>query len=162
MGGAWKHTVFPAPVSNDPEDQFGTFKIYMVYAIGSQLLGMMEKYDYIQPERTFMTAFRHILAASGAHSIKNVEAMTLLFIYHLRSPSNTGIWYLVGMAMRSCIALGLHWEAYYYGIGDLFQQELERRLFWTVYCLERHMSISFGRPFSMTDRTIDASLPLDI
>ena len=149
------------PESSDPEDQFGTFKIYMVYAIGSQLLRMTEKYDYIQPERFFMTAFRHVSAARGAHSIKNVEAMTLLVIYHLRSPSNTGIWYLIGMAMRSCIDLGLHREAYY-SDDDMFQLELKRRLFWTVYSLERHMSISFGRPFSMTDRTIDARLPLDI
>ncbi|KAL1850145.1 hypothetical protein VTK73DRAFT_9743 [Phialemonium thermophilum] len=159
---------FRAASSGDSEEQqFGTFKIYMVYAIGSQLLRMTESYDYIQPERFFLTAFRHISAARGAHSIRNVEAMTLLAIYHLRSPSNTGIWYLVGMAMRSCVDLGLHREAYYddqaaNAAGDMFRRELTRRLFWTVYSLERHLSISFGRPFSVTDRTIDARLPLDI
>ncbi|KIV85596.1 hypothetical protein PV11_01274 [Exophiala sideris] len=143
------------------DDKFWTFKLYMVYAIGAQLLKMTEAYEYTPPERFFITAFRNVSAARDAHSTKNVEAMALLVIYHLRSPSNSGIWSLIGMAMRTCVDLGLHREAFY-TTGDVFEQELNRRLFWTVYSLERHISISFGRPFSINDRVIDVRLPLDI
>jgi hypothetical protein len=87
--------------------------------------------------------------------------MTLLVIYNLRSPSNSGIWYMVGLAMRSAVDLGLHREAHYSKLG-LYQGQIRRRLFWSVYYLERVVALSLGRPFSIVDRDIDASLPKDI
>lgn len=91
------------------QDQFGTFKIYMIYAIGSTLLKLTEAYDYTPPENFFMTALQYISAARESNnSINNIQAMTLLVLYNLRSPSNSGIWYMIGLAMRTCVDLGLH------------------------------------------------------
>ncbi|KAH8202480.1 hypothetical protein TruAng_003380 [Truncatella angustata] len=39
--------------------------------------------------------------------------------------------------------------------------EMRRRLFWSVYSLERTIAISMGRPFSIPDRVIDVELPED-
>ena len=55
----------------------------------------------------------YISAAGESHSVHNIEAMTLLVLYNLRSLSNSGIWYMTGLAMRTCVDLGLHREAYY-------------------------------------------------
>ena len=108
-----------------------------------------------------MTALQYISAARESHTINNVVAMTLLVIYHLRSPSHTGIWYMIGLAMRTCLDLGLHREAHYIRI-DVFSAEVKRRLFWSVYQLERTIAIALGRPVSVQDRDIDVQLPLDI
>jgi hypothetical protein len=143
------------------EDKFGTFKIYMIYAIGATLLKLTESYDYTPPENFFMTALQHISAAKDSHSIHNIEAMTLLVVYNLRSPSNSGIWYMTGLAMRTCVELGLHRDAHYAKFSA-FEAQLRRRLFWSVYFLERVIAVSLGRPYSISDRDIDASLPLDI
>jgi len=40
--------------------------------------------------------------------------------------------------------------------------ELQKRLFWSCYTLDRQTSIVLGRPFAISDRQIDAELPLDI
>lgn len=147
--------------TSSPQDQYGTFKMYMIYAIGATMLKLTQNYDYISPENFFMTALQYISAARESHSVHNIEAMTLLVLYNLRSPSNTGIWYMIGLAMRACVDLGLHREAYY-GTVTAYEGQLRRRLFWTVYFLERVIAVSLGRPYSIADRDIDASLPLEI
>ncbi|TVY78224.1 putative transcriptional regulatory protein [Lachnellula suecica] len=144
-----------------PQDQYGTFKIYMIYAIGATMLRLTEQYDYTPPENFFMTALQYISAARESHSVHNIEAMTLLVLYNLRSPSNSGIWYMIGLAIRTCIDLGLHREAYYCSLAP-YEGQLRRRLFWTVYFLERVIAVSLGRPYSIADRDIDATMPLEI
>lgn len=57
--------------------------------------------------------------------------------------------------------LGLHREAHYSNVLP-YEGQLRRRLFWTVYFLERVIAVSLGRPYSIADRDIDASLPLEI
>jgi hypothetical protein len=147
--------------NSSPQDQYATFKIYMIYAVGATMLKLTEQYDYTAPENFFMTALQYISAARESHSVHNIEAMTLLVLYNLRSPSNSGIWYMIGLAIRTCIDLGLHREAYY---GNLtpYEGQLRRRLFWTVYFLERVIAVSLGRPYSIADRDIDVTMPLEI
>lgn len=94
-------------------------------------------------------------------SVENVEAMTLLVVYHLRSASSQGVWYMIGLAMRTAIDLGLHRKANEINLDPITAQ-MRRRLFWTVYYLERVVSVSLGRPFSIADRHIDLPLPVDI
>lgn len=147
--------------TSSPEDQYCTFKLYMIYAIGATMLKLTQQYEYTPPENFFMGALQFISAARESHSVHNIEAMTLLVLYNLRSPSNTGIWYMIGLAMRTCVDLGLHREAYYGNVTP-YEGQLKRRLFWTVYFLERVIAVSLGRPYSISDRDIDASLPLEI
>lgn len=147
--------------TTSPQDRYGMFKMYMIYAIGATMLKLTEQYDYTPPENFFMAALQYISAARESHSIHNIEAMTLLVLYNLRSPSNSGIWYMIGLAMRTCVDLGLHREAHYGNVPP-YEGQLRRRLFWSVYFLERVIAVSFGRPYSIADRDIDASLPLEI
>lgn len=94
-------------------------------------------------------------------SVENVQAMTLLVVYHLRSASSQGVWYMIGLAMRTAIDLGLHRKANEIYLDPITAQ-LRRRLFWAVYYLERVVSVSLGRPFSISDRHIDIPLPVDV
>ncbi|BAE65318.1 unnamed protein product [Aspergillus oryzae RIB40] len=143
-------------------DKFGIFQLYIVYAIGATFLQLSERYSYIPPEKRFyMTALQQASAMCEARSIENIKAMTLLVVYHLRSASSQGVWYMIGLAMRTAIDLGLHRKANEVSL-DLFTAQLRRRLFWTVYYLERVVSMSLGRPFSIADRNIDLPLPLDV
>lgn len=154
------HALRDQQTSSNTQERFGTFKLYMVYAIGATILQLTEKYDYTPPEKFFITALQHISAARESHSVYNIEAMTLLVLYSLRSPSNSGIWYMIGLAMRTSIDLGLHREAHYNNLSP-YRGQLRRRLFWSVYFLERVVALSLGRPYSIADRDIDANLPHD-
>jgi hypothetical protein len=63
--------------------------------------------------------------------------------------------------MRMCITFGFHRD-----IADLslssFDLQMRRRVFWSCYNLDRHLSISTGRPFAISDQDIDCQLPADI
>ncbi|CAK7210407.1 hypothetical protein SBRCBS47491_000774 [Sporothrix bragantina] len=140
--------------------RYGIFKLYMVYAIGATLLQLTEKTieSDLSPERFYMTALQHMAAAREPRTVQNIEAMTLLVIYHLRSASGLGLWYMIGLAMRTCIDLGMHRRSHEQGLSSEGVQA-RRRLFWTVYALERVIAMSLGRPLSLPDRHIDVHLP---
>ncbi|EAW06324.1 putative C6 transcription factor [Aspergillus clavatus NRRL 1] len=142
-------------------DRFNLFKLYLVYAMGATAIQLSEKYAYIPPERFYTTALQQVPAMCETRSIENIEAMTLLVVYHLRSASSHGLWYIVGLAMRTAIDLGLHRKANEVNL-DPWSAQMRRRLFWTVYYLERVISMSLGRPFSIADRHIDIPLPADV
>ncbi|KAL4863745.1 hypothetical protein BDV12DRAFT_177167 [Aspergillus spectabilis] len=142
-------------------ERFGIFKLYLTYAIGATTMQLSEKYDYVAPERFYFTALQQVPAMCETRSVENVEAMTLLVIYHLRSASSQGVWYMIGLAMRTAIDLGLHRKANEINLDPITAQ-MRRRLFWTVYYLERVVSMSLGRPFSIADRHIDLPLPIDV
>ncbi|TGJ76423.1 hypothetical protein E0Z10_g10883 [Xylaria hypoxylon] len=111
------------------------------------------------PENYYMTALQHLFTARESKTTQNVEAMLLLVLYHIRS-SSYGIWYMIGLAMRTCIDLGLHTKRHEGNI-DRYTVQMRRRLFWSVYSLERTIAICLGRPLSIPDRQIDVELPLD-
>lgn len=112
-------------------------------------------------ERYYATALQYVPTMCEARSIDNIEAMVLLVIYHLRTATSHGMWYMIGLAMRTAIDLGLHRRANELNL-EPFVAQMRRRLFWTVYYLERVVSMSLGRPFSISDRHIDLDLPLDV
>ncbi|KAJ9144260.1 C6 transcription factor [Pleurostoma richardsiae] len=138
--------------------RYGIFKLYMVFAIGATLLQLTNKSAEVSPERFYMTALQHMAAAKEPRTIQNIEAMTLLVVYHLRTASGLGLWYMIGLAMRTCIDLGMHRKNHEQGLSPAAIQA-HRRLFWTVYSLERVIAISLGRPLSIAERQIDVELP---
>ncbi|OJK03384.1 hypothetical protein ASPACDRAFT_21537 [Aspergillus aculeatus ATCC 16872] len=142
-------------------ERFGIFKLYLVYAIGATTIQLSENLATILPEQFYTTALQTVPRMCEPRSVENIEAMTLMVVYHLRSASSQGMWYMVGLAMRTAIDLGLHRKANENNL-DPFTAQMRRRLFWTVYYLERVVSMSLGRPFSIADRHIDLPLPLDV
>ncbi|KAJ5130052.1 Transcription factor [Penicillium bovifimosum] len=147
------------PESLTASQQFGLFKLYLVYAVGSGLLSLTEKEASLPaPETFYMTAIHHISSAREPRSLENIEAMVLLVIFHLRSSISQELWYLIGFAMRTCIHLGLYLSRSEADLPFAVIQK-RRKLFWTVYSLERNISIALGYPVSLPDRLIDVEMP---
>jgi hypothetical protein len=84
--------------------------------------------------------------------------MVLLALFRLRSFISQELWYLIGFAMRTCIHLGMHLSRREVGLPAAIIQR-RRKLFWTVYSLDRNISIALGYPVSLPDRLIDVELP---
>lgn len=146
---------------NTPEEQFDQFKLFMVYAIGAVILQVTESYDSTPPNTFLVTALRFDPTLRESISIASIEAMLLLVLYNLRTTSNSSVWYMIGLAMRTCIDFGLHREARYRRLRP-HEAQLRRRLFWSVYITERYTAWSLGRPFSIPEEEIDAEPPFNI
>ncbi|KAL2858558.1 fungal-specific transcription factor domain-containing protein [Aspergillus pseudoustus] len=139
--------------------QPGLFKLYLVYAIGSGLLDLTEKRTSSpMPEAFYATAMQHVPSTRDPRSLENIEGMVLLALFHLRSIISQELWYLIGFAMRTCIHLGMYLSRREAGLPASIIQR-RRKLFWTVYSLERNISIALGYPVSLPDRLIDVDLP---
>lgn len=74
--------------------------------------------------------------------VRSVQYLLLLALYSLRSPRNPGAWALAGLAVRQCIELGLHRKPANPELS--MERELEVRLFWSCYYLDRGVSVALG------------------
>lgn len=100
-------------------------------------------------------AIQDVECLSEARTLESLEGMLLLVIYQLRSPSQPGVWSLIGMAMRHALSSGLHRRSQ----GPNIVDQRRKRIFWTTYMLERSIARTLGLPVSISDRDIDVAFP---
>jgi hypothetical protein len=86
---------------------------------------------------------------------------------------NVDTWFLVGLAARIALGMGLHASSTYEGL-DTNIAEMRKRLFFSVYMMDRYVdglraitftltvfsvvSTALGRPFALHDDDIDVSV----
>lgn len=104
------------------------------------------------------TALQHMSAARGLAgyvlhpgSIAGVQALLLLVQYSLVDPAHYDCWYLVAMAARLVVDLGLHCEPPPETKISKSTLDLRRRIFHCTYAFDRLVSMAFDRAFSFTD-----------
>lgn len=70
-------------------------------------------------------------------SIAGIQAILLLAQYSLVDPEHFRSWYLVGMAARVMVDLGLHQDPPAEVVTDEDRLDLRRRVFYCIYSLDR-------------------------
>lgn len=71
-------------------------------------------------------------------TLVGIQAIMLLAQYSLVDPAHFRTWYLVGMAARVLVDLGLHQDHHSETVPSE-QQDLRRRVFHCVYSLDRYL-----------------------
>ncbi|KAJ5934061.1 hypothetical protein N7466_003608 [Penicillium verhagenii] len=135
-------------------------KLFMVYAIGAATYRVTETQPSISANDLFRTALRLKPSVTELRSLQNIEAMMLLIMYNLRIPNSSNIWYMIGLAMRTAIDLGLHREENYHQLKP-DEAQSRRRVFWSVYVMDRSIARLLDRPFNIAEHDIDVGLPFD-
>ncbi|KAI9171178.1 positive regulator of purine utilization [Paramyrothecium foliicola] len=141
-----------------------------------------------QPEEYHASAIVHLescLSSSGG-GLEVLQAVLLLANFALLRPVPPGLWYIIGVAVRLAVDLGLHYEdgvdvdgmvsdpiaepeqgethALKDGGGEergkrLWVRDMRRRLWWCTYSFDRLVSTCVGRPFGISDQVIITELP---
>ncbi|KAJ5091242.1 hypothetical protein NUU61_006112 [Penicillium alfredii] len=137
-----------------------------------------------QPEEYHASAIVHLETFLGSSSsegfggLEELQAVLLLASFALLRPVAPGLWYIVGVAMRLAVDLGLHYED---GMGidsaskdgnqaqsridarergrREWVRDLRRRLWWCVYSFDRLVATCVGRPFGISDQAISTEFP---
>lgn len=137
-----------------------------------------------QPEEYHASAIVHLESFLGSSSsegfggLEELQAVLLLASFALLRPVAPGLWYIVGVAMRLAVDLGLHYED---GVkldsgskdGNQVQpridarergrrewiRDMRRRLWWCVYSFDRLVATCVGRPFGISDQAISTEFP---
>ncbi|KUI60728.1 Positive regulator of purine utilization [Cytospora mali] len=173
------------------------YMLNMVFAIGGGIImGAMAKTEtqnsqakpgegrmssrQAQPEEYHASAIVHLEAClnNSGGGLEELQAVLLLANFALLRPVPPGLWYIVGVAVRLAVDLGLHYEDgkdVDSGLKDLsglpnehqlrergrreFIRDLRRRLWWSTYSFDRLVSICVGRPFGISDQVITTEFP---
>lgn len=140
-----------------------------------------------QPEEYHASAIVHLEsflgsspAAEGvAGGLEELQAVLLLAGFALLRPVAPGLWYIIGVAVRLAVDLGLHneedtsadnvAESQNSSISPADQhkeagrrqwtRDMRRRLWWCVYSFDRLVSTCVGRPFGITDQVVTTEFP---
>ncbi|KAL1306064.1 hypothetical protein AAFC00_004190 [Neodothiora populina] len=140
-----------------------------------------------QPEEYHSSAIIHLESFLGSSpaaegfggGLEELQAVLLLAGFALLRPVAPGLWYIVGVAVRLAVDLGLHNEDPE-AVSELnteqhksdrtaleieengrreWIRDLRRRLWWCVYSFDRLVSICVGRPVGITDQVITTEFP---
>jgi hypothetical protein len=152
-----------------------------------------------QPEEYHASAIVHLEAclSSSTSSItgtdsfggglEELQAVLLLAGFALLRPVAPGLWYIIGVAVRLAVDLGLHYEDgkdLDVGLEDMPEEkddsdvvkmqkersirergrrewvrDFRRRLWWCTYSFDRLVSTCVGRPFGITDQVVTTEFP---
>uniref|UniRef100_H1VIT9 Fungal specific transcription factor n=1 Tax=Colletotrichum higginsianum (strain IMI 349063) TaxID=759273 RepID=H1VIT9_COLHI len=150
----------------------------------------LNKFGQSQPEEYHASAIVHLEACLGnsGGGLEVLQAVLLLANFALLRPVPPGLWYIIGVAVRLAVDLGLHYEdgndvepAMVEPSGKikdengdtsearnaqsrergrrLYIRDMRRRLWWCTYSLDRLVSTCVGRPFGISDQVITTEFP---
>ncbi|KAJ0104014.1 Protein STB5 [Diaporthe amygdali] len=110
------------------------FSTYMALCIGTLLSSeSMRLESYRTKLRKTSLGLLYSLLEDG-DSLVPIMCLILLTIYATLSSDGGSAWQLLGLGMRQCIFMGLHRESEQYTKAEM---DTRRRLFWTMYILDR-------------------------
>ncbi|KAJ4332753.1 hypothetical protein N0V95_009579 [Ascochyta clinopodiicola] len=135
-------------VYNGSTDPYQNYCLRMVIAISlqkmdTQYAGLADSY--------YLAALKYFEAAIQPMNLKTLQCFGLVAGYSLLTPTRTAVYYIIGLGMRLCQALGLHEEkTVTRGPGgrpaDPLEVDMRRRLFWSLLTMDYGLSHSLGRP----------------
>ncbi|CAI6097316.1 unnamed protein product [Clonostachys chloroleuca] len=144
-----------------------TFNHWQKECMEAQLLGELDESKHMSMFFTLMSyyhmALDYIAPVLDLETFESVQAILCCAVYSVRSPVGVSLWKISGMAIRQCIELGYHRNvAKFRRHADPLTAEISKRIFWVAYDLDRAAGLILGRPFGITDSSVDVELPLDV
>ncbi|KAH8691044.1 fungal-specific transcription factor domain-containing protein [Phaeosphaeriaceae sp. PMI808] len=91
-------------------------------------------------------------------SILFVETLALVGYFFQNMNRRDAAFLHIGTALRMAISLGLHQEVSLPGIDEI-TKERRRRVWWSIYSLDRILCVKSGNPITIQDEDIGALLP---
>ncbi|KIY64882.1 hypothetical protein CYLTODRAFT_424817 [Cylindrobasidium torrendii FP15055 ss-10] len=93
-------------------------------------------------------------------SIFDVQFYALYANYLFGTSAPQSSWTVIGMGLRSAQDVGAHRKKK--TSHPTIEDEMWKRAFWTLLCMDRQASLDMGRPCSIHDDDIDVALPIEV
>ncbi|KAJ5773369.1 hypothetical protein N7457_008265 [Penicillium paradoxum] len=133
--------------------------LYVEMTPGEMPAGRDER---LESERWYAASKYMSSLESGPPRLETIQARLGQCLYLLSSSRANECWYSFGTTVQIVTALGLHRKlpAKMANKGRSYLDlELRKRIFWSVYTLDKYLSMMFGRPRLLHDEDIDQDLP---
>ncbi|KAJ5373489.1 hypothetical protein N7517_005495 [Penicillium concentricum] len=169
---AHSHTLYPIlkrsevmdtleSICQDPRNlatqaPINVFRIWMVLAIGSTAYSSVTLTEESESMLFYNNALQYSEQALGSDEMSALEAIMLQVSFSFFNQLGPNTWFLVGTAARLALGMGLH-AASSYRKFPLDVQQRRKRIFFSIYMMDRVVSITLGRPFALHDDDIDVT-----
>ncbi|WAR60197.1 hypothetical protein PtB15_9B134 [Puccinia triticina] len=97
------------------------------------------------------------LSSPSLAIVQAIHAMGT-YVMNSRADGAETFWPVLGTAMRLCQSMGLHRDGSNWGLQSS-ELESRRRTFHEILSLDRLQSLVLGRPYAMSDKHFDTSIP---
>lgn len=148
------------------------FILFMVFNISS-IINIRRRVHGFSPERYYRAARLFAPEAFSQTSLSSVQALNMLIIHCLLTPTEASTWTLINVGMTHCVELGIHRDRQE---EERSLQQLKSFIFYTMYSLDRYdivgcytalrtlifarsVSSIQGRPPGLRDEAFDIILP---
>ncbi|KAJ5614023.1 hypothetical protein N7528_007677 [Penicillium herquei] len=148
------------PGSSNSNTNRDLFRTFMILAIGSVLPYRNGESEH-HPYGYYLSALKYLddgFLSGGLASIQDLLLIGRFAIYH---HVGTSIWEVTRLGMRMCIEQGLHKPTPRSRKIGLLEEQLQRRVFWECYMIDRYSSITLIRPFAIPEKYIRIGFPVD-
>ncbi|KAK7413371.1 Transcriptional activator [Neonectria punicea] len=166
------HAYCGPPDRNDKEGCLLYAKVLVILAFG-QLYSVNQWVDFRGPPGFgyFTSALNLLPDAHEEGSVLCVETLALVGYFMQNMNRRDAAFLYIGMALRMATSLGLHQEVSLNTSAsssqghdsapslDSADREHRRRVWWSVYSLDRILSVKSGNPITVQDEDIGVDLP---
>ncbi|OHF01514.1 hypothetical protein CORC01_03270, partial [Colletotrichum orchidophilum] len=135
---------------------------YVICAIGSYYTSFLEKNSDTRHFHGVYFQRALALAASTASSDRSINQVSLLLtqcFYYLAVSRTDSCWMTLGQAVRIAQGIGLHVEKDKNNPRHTVETETRRRIWYSIYVLDRLLSLQLGRPAAVHEDDFDVPLP---
>ncbi|VTT74379.1 unnamed protein product [Fusarium fujikuroi] len=135
--------------------------LYVICAIGSYYTSFpgRDAVSQTRHECYFQRAMALTAATSGHHSIQQVTLLLVQCFYLLTVSKTDSCWTTLGQAVRIAQSIGLHVESPSPKSRSATVLERRRRIWHSIYVLDRLLSLQLGRPPAIHDQDCNVALP---
>lgn len=157
-------------------DNISSPHLLMVLALGARIHSLTDQRAVFHSSVYLMRSFELLSRTTAVDSIELLHLILLLTIYSLFSPHGGSTWHFLGLAMQTCVRLGLHQRV---TLQNTDSEREDNMAFWSTYVLERSeetcvtyrpkmkhfahfryrcIALTLGRPFCIADAEISVQV----
>ncbi|KAF8915577.1 fungal-specific transcription factor domain-containing protein [Mucidula mucida] len=109
----------------------------------------------------FVQVRRLEVSLLGQPSVYDLQKSALSVMYMQGCSAPHACWTTIGTGIRMAQDVGAHRKRNYQRVTQTkVEEELWKRAFWCLVCMDREMSLSLGRPCAIHDEDIDVGFPI--
>ncbi|KAF2149225.1 hypothetical protein K461DRAFT_230991 [Myriangium duriaei CBS 260.36] len=166
-------TAYRAPSRFGSEDAGKIAIILLVFAIGSQYAQLESSKDTGKNSTSisdldqqlglifYQEAVQLLPDIIHLGSLESVQYTSLLAVYMLPIDAAGLAWIYSNLSIKLAIQNGMHRKAPK-GLANTPWAEVRNRVWWTIYCIEKRISVFHGRPTSIATADIDVEMPVRV
>lgn len=122
--------------------------------------GVIIQPDYGDPGKIFYSHAKTLIPdIIDRPNLVTVQAIYLLGVYLMPASAISSSYVYLGLALRTALTINLHMDNSDDATLSTTEKEVRRRLWWSIYSLERTTTLKLNRPRSISAEIISAPIP---